>query len=303
VLTRLPAGAPGAEAARAAAAPWLLPLCRTDEQLDQVIAMGFDAVELDWMEMVGLEQAAARARAAGLDITIATVRVQKPGEEGYDRRIARLEPDGLLVRHWGALEFFRRHPEERRPRLHGDFSLNVTNGVTARFLLGRGLDDLTPAHDMDIIQLGGLLDRVDPGRVTVVLHHHVATFHTEHCVYAHLLSNGKDFRDCGRPCEEHRVSLRDRIGEEHPVVVDVGCRNTVFNARAQTAAPHLADLVARGVRRFRVEFVRETAAETATVLGAYRELLAGRIGPAGAVRRVGALEKFGVTGGTLDVLA
>lgn len=302
VLARLPADAtPAAE--EPDSSPRLVPLCRTDDQLDAAIALGFDEVELDWMEMVGLERAVARARSAGLRVTVATVRVQKPGEEGYDRRIARLEPDGLLVRHWGALEYFRRHPGERRPRLHGDFSLNVTNAVTARFLLGRGLADLTPAHDMDLEQLRRLLDRVDPGRVTVPLHHHIATFHTEHCVYAHLLSPGKDFRDCGRPCEAHRVALRDRIGEEHPVVVDVGCRNTVFNARAQTAAPHLTELAARGVRRFRIEFVRESEAEAAAVLAAYRELLAGRLAAAEAVRRVGAIEKFGVTSGTLQTLA
>lgn len=303
ILAQLPADtAPGPAGVQVAAPPRLVPLCRTDAQLGAVIALGFDEVELDWMEMVGLERAVERARAAGLRVTVATVRVQKPGEEGYDRRIARLEPDGLLVRHWGALEFFRRHPEERRPRLHGDFSLNATNAITARFLLGRGLDDLTPAHDMDLAQLQRLLERVDPGRITVPLHHHMTTFHTEHCVYAHLMSDGKDYRDCGRPCEAHQVSLRDRIGEEHPVVVDVGCRNTVFNARAQTAAPHLADLAARGVRRFRIEFVRETAEEAATVLEVSRDLLAGRLTAAEAVRRVGALEKFGVTSGTLQTL-
>ncbi|MDZ4806283.1 MAG: DUF3656 domain-containing protein [Candidatus Eisenbacteria bacterium] len=286
-------------------APRLVPLCRTDEQLDGVIAEGFTEVELDWMELVGLERAVARARSAGLRVIIATLRVQKPGEEGYDRRLARLEPDGLLVRHWGALEYFRRADTPagaKRPTLHGDFSLNVSNAATAGFLLARGLADLTPAHDLDVTQLGNLLERVDPTRVTIVLHHHMATFHTEHCVYAHLLSEGKDFRDCGRPCEAHTVALRDRTGDEHPVVVDVGCRNTVFNARAQTGAAHAAGLVAHGVRRFRVEFVRESQAETRSVLSAYRSLLAGTERADAVVRRVGALERFGVTSGTLRVL-
>jgi putative protease len=301
LLERLP-GAPGASEP---GAPVLRPLCRTDAQLDAVLELGFPEVELDWMEMVGLETAVARARAAGLRVTIATVRVQKPGEEGYDRRIARLEPDGLLVRHWGALEWFRRGGAgtAHRPVLHGDFSLNAANAVTARFLLERGLSDLTPAHDLDAAQLGTMLSRVDPARVVVVLHHHIATFHTEHCVYAHLLSEGRDFRTCGRPCEERAVALRDRTGDEHPVVVDVGCRNTVFNARAQSAAAHVPDLLARGVRTFRVEFVRETREEARVVLEAGRDLLAGRIAPGEAAKRAGAVERFGVTSGTLRVLA
>ncbi|MCP3101117.1 U32 family peptidase [Myxococcus sp. K15C18031901] len=283
----------------------LLPLCRTEEQLEAVIAAGLPEVELDWMELVGLQRAVERARAAGLRVTIATVRVQKPGEEGYDARIAKLKPDAVLARHWGAMMHFLERPfapGETRPALHGDFSLNVTNSVTALHLLGLGLDTLTFAHDLDAVQLGAMLEHLPAERFTVTVHHHISTFHTEHCVYSHTLSHGRDFRSCGRPCEQHRVSLRDHKGLEHPVVVDVGCRNTVFNAQAQSAASLVPSLLARGVRRFRVEFVRESREEATRVLGAYQELLAGRISPAEAVRRAAVHEQFGVTKGTMKVL-
>ncbi|NVJ07895.1 U32 family peptidase [Myxococcus sp. AM001] len=283
----------------------LLPLCRTDEQLEAVIAAGLPEVELDWMELVGLQRAVERARAAGLRVTIATVRVQKPGEEGYDARIAKLKPDAVLVRHWGAMMHFLERPPapgETRPALHADFSLNVTNSVTALHLLGLGLDTLTFAHDLDAVQLGAMLEHLPAERFTVTVHHHISTFHTEHCVYSHTLSHGRDYRSCGRPCEQHRVSLRDHKGLEHPVVVDVGCRNTVFNAQAQSAASLVPSLLARGVRRFRVEFVRESREEASRVLSAYQELLAGRISPAEAVRRAAVHEQFGVTKGTMKVL-
>jgi putative protease len=295
---------------RATAAPVpegarLLPLCRTDEQLEAVIAAGLPEVELDWMELVGLQRAVERARAAGLRVTIATVRVQKPGEEGYDARIAKLKPDAVLVRHWGAMMHFLEKPPapgEARPALHGDFSLNVTNSVTALHLLGLGLDTLTFAHDLDAVQLGAMLEHLPAERFTVAVHHHIATFHTEHCVYSHTLSHGRDYRSCGRPCEKHRVSLRDHKGLEHPVVVDVGCRNTVFNAQAQSAASLVPRLLERGVRRYRVEFVRESREEATRVLSAYQDLLAGRISPAEAVRRAAVHEQFGVTTGTMKVL-
>ncbi|MFT6400251.1 MAG: putative protease, partial [Bradymonadia bacterium] len=86
-----------------------VPLVRTPEQLEAVIDAGCTDVELDWMELVGLGQAFDRARAAGLKVTVATVRVQKPGEEGFDKRIAKLQPDGVLIRHWGALMHFLEH--------------------------------------------------------------------------------------------------------------------------------------------------------------------------------------------------
>jgi len=288
-------------APRATDAALLVPLCRTDDQLDAVIEAGLPEVELDWMEMVGLSRAVSRARAAGLRVGIATVRVQKPGEEGYDARIARLEPDAVLVRHLGAVTHFRERPGAR-PILHGDFSLNATNSLTARHLLGCGLDTVTCAHDLDAAQVFSLLAEVPAGRLAVTIHHHIPTFHTEHCVYAHLLSTGRDYRSCGRPCEAHRVSLRDRVGLVHPVLVDVGCRNTVFNEQAQSAASLVARLVARGVRRLRVELVRESRRETDRVLAAYLDLIAGRATAADALAAIGGHEQFGVTRGTMQVL-
>ena len=282
--------------------PQLLALCRNDAQLDAVIGAGLPEVELDWMEFVGLTRAVEKARAAGLRVTIATVRVQKPGEDGYDRRIAQLRPDGVLVRHWGGLMQFAQLPADDRPAVHGDFSLNVTNSLTAHHLLALGADTLTVAHDLDEPQLLALLARVPAERLTVTVHHHIPTFHTEHCVYAHLLSEGKDFRTCGRPCEQHAVSLRDHLGQEHPVIVDVGCRNTVFNAQAQSAATVVPNLLARGLRRFRVEFVRETREEARSVLTAWQGILAGTLRPAELLQQIAVHEQFGVTAGTMRTL-
>jgi U32 family peptidase len=251
---------------------------------------------------VGLGKAVARARGAGLAVTLATVRVQKPGEEVYDKRLAALAPDALLVRHWGALVAFEGASAAKRPLLHGDFSLNVTNALTAGELFARGLDTLTASHDLDAAQLAALLAASDPARFTVVLHHRMPTFHTEHCVYSHLLSEGRDFRTCGRPCERHRVALKDERGAEHPVIVDVGCRNTVFHAAPQTAAELVPSLLARGVRRFRVELVRESREETARLLEAYAALLAGRIEPREAVLRARAAAQVGVADKPMAVL-
>lgn len=284
----------------AAPPPSVVPLCRTEAQLDAVIAAGLPEVELDWMEMVGLSRAVAKARGAGLRVTVATVRVHKPGEEAFDRRLEALRPDAVLVRHWAGLAHFS--SLEDRPLVHGDFSLNITNAVTAHQVLALGADTITAAHDMDEAQLFAVLDRFPAERMTVTVHHHIPTFHTEHCVYAHTLSHGRDFRTCGRPCEAHRVAVRDPAGRDHPVVVDVGCRNTVFEARAQSAARVVPRLIAAGVRRFRVELVWESAAESAVVLAAWAGLLAGRIGPDELHRRVAAQEQFGVTAGTMRTM-
>jgi putative protease len=139
--------------------------------------------------------------------------------------------------------------------------------------------------------------------LAVVAHHRIPTFHTEHCVYSHLLSNGRDYRSCGRPCEQHRVALRDHMEREHPVIVDVGCRNTVFHHAPQQSASWTDRLLQAGVRRYRVEFVRETAAEVTQVLAAWQDVLAGRIDADELTRRTGATGQIGVAQGGMKLLA
>jgi putative protease len=285
----------------------LVPLVRSDAQLEAVISAGVREVELDWMDYVGLGRAFERARDAGLVVHVATTRIGKPGEEALLDRIRKLQPDGILVRHLGALMRcldFRAAGDTFA--LHGDFSLNVTNSLTALHLLALGLDSVTASLDLDEAQLFALLRRLPDAacaaRIAIVAHHRIATFHTEHCVYSHLLSNGRDFRSCGRPCEKHELALRDHLGREHPVIVDVGCRNTVFNHAPQQSAAWAPRLIEAGVRRFRVEFVREDAHGVARVLGAWRDLLAGRSDAAGLARRTGAESQFGVAVGGVELL-
>jgi putative protease len=121
----------------------------------------------------------------------------------------------------------------------------------------------------------------------------------EHCVFAAFMSEGKSFLDCGRPCEKHKVKLRDRVGMEHPLKADVGCRNTLFNAVAQTGALFFQDLMNVGLRHYRVELLEETARETAHIISTYNALLTGRISGVSLHQALKAQSQLGVTTGTL----
>jgi putative protease len=230
-------------------------LCRSLEQAHAALDAGASGVTLDFLELTGTGEAirALRARPTRPHVTLAPPRIRKPGEEKIDRYLASLEPDAVLVRGLGAL----RAPETQGVPRIGDFSLNVTNALTAAIVLSHGLDAFTPSFDLDAAQLAALLTPAWAPFAEVVVHHPMPLFHMEHCVIAALLSDGKDHKTCGRPCERHKVSLRDRAGLDHPVEADVGCRNTVFHAAAQSAAHVVTALQGRGVRRFRVELVRE----------------------------------------------
>ncbi len=278
----------------------LFVLCRTLDQALAAADAGADGVILDFLELTGTGAAVRTLRArGGVHITLAPPRIRKPGEEKIDRYLLDLAPDALLVRSLGALRDGR---GSGVPRV-GDFSLNVTNRLSAAEVLSRDLVAFTPSFDLDAAQLAGLLGSPFGPFAEVVVHHPVPLFHMEHCVIAALLSDGKDHRDCGRPCDRHQVSLRDRAGMVHPVEADVGCRNTVFHAAAQSAAGSVAAAQRSGVRRFRIELVREKPAEVGRIVGVYRDLLAGATAPAEVFRALGTESGYGVVRGSLRVLS
>ena len=280
-------------------------LCRTPEQVATVLGWhapeGLPPVEsivLDFEEVRRSAESVAACRHARVSVAVATPRVIKPSEEGLLAQVARCQPDAVLIRNLAGLEYFR----EKAPEIlrWGDYSLNVANDLTADLLLESGLERLVPSYDLNLEQLLDLLNRIAPSRFDVVLHQHVPMFHMEHCVFSHVLSNGTDFHTCGRPCDLHRVELQDHVGESHPLVADVGCRNTVFNARAQSAAPYVPRLQGAGVERFRVELLRETAAETEALLSQYALVLAGRSRGPRVWHELQVINQVGITRGTLE---
>jgi len=133
-----------------------------------------------------------------------------------------------------------------------------------------------------------------------VVHQRMPMFHMEHCVFCAVLSPGTNKTNCGRPCDTHEVKLRDRIGVEHPLTADVGCRNTLYNAVPQSGAEVVPALLARGICHFRVELLDEQPAQVAEVLGAYRALLEGRASGREVWTRLNAANRVGVTRGTLE---
>ncbi len=297
----------GAKGTRNDEPPRLTVLVRTLEQLDTVVAWqpseGMAPVEMIWCDFEDTRRyrdAIPKARAAGMPIGLATLRILKPGEEGFLKPVLNSRPDAVLIRNLGSLDFFRSELPEAA--LVGDFSLNVANEITADLLIREGLARLVPSFDLNWEQLADLVRQSHPGWYEPVIHQHMPMFHMEHCVFAALLSKGKDFHDCGRPCDRHKVDLRDRVGASFPVTPDAGCRNTVFNSVAQSAAEYVERMQAIGLRRFRIDLLRETAAQVMALLDRYSQVLAGRDDGRNVWRQLQVLNQLGVTRGTLQLV-
>jgi U32 family peptidase len=287
-------GAGRAEAGRAAQ---LHLLVRTPEQLDAALEADAASITLDYLDLYGMRPSVERVKAAGIAARVAAPRVLKPGEERILEFLLRLDC-GILVRSAGMLDALR---EREHPPLTGDFSLNAANAIAAEALLQLGLTRLTPAHDLNAAQIATLARAAGAGRFETVAYQHLPVFHTEHCVFCRFLSSGTSYRDCGRPCETHRIALRDGTGREHPVLADTGCRNTVFGAQAQQAGAHIRDWLAAGIRHFRLEFVNESAEQTARIAGAFARAIEGSLGAAELEAVLKRVSPQGATEGSLFV--
>ncbi|CAM3531648.1 U32 family peptidase [Marinicrinis lubricantis] len=283
--------------------PRLTALCRSLEQVQAVVKTDVSFIYADFEFIKQFPAAVSSVREAGKKIALATPRIHMPGENGYFNNILRLKPDAVLVRNLGALYYFMKykqeHPNEPFPELIGDFSLNAANHRTVNLFLEAGLDRVTPSYDLNIQQMVDMLRKADTSKMEIVIHQHLPMFHTEHCVYCTFLSEGTDYTNCGRPCEEHRVSLKDRIGMSHPVRVDEGCRNTVYNAIEQSGAEYLQNFLELGVTDYRVEFLEENAQKVEEVISLYEKALRGEITGTEVWRKLKATNQLGVTRGQL----
>lgn len=281
----------------------LTALCRSLPQVQAALEAGVEMIYADFEFIKQFPAAVEAVRAAGKQIALATPRIHMPGENGYHNNILRLQPDAVLVRNTGALYYYLRHrmenPGAAHPRLIGDFSLNIANHKAVDLFTEVGCDIVTPSYDLNIQQMVDLLRKADTAKLEIVIHQHLPMFHTEHCVYCTFLSEGTDYTNCGRPCEEHRASLQDRIGMSHPVRVDEGCRNTVYNAIEQSGAEYLANFMELGVSRYRVEFLEETPEKVHEVIDLYNRALRGEISGTQVWKKLKATNQLGVTRGQL----
>ncbi len=275
-------------------------LVRNAEQLPAAIACRPASITLDYLELYGLRQSVEQVRDAGIVARVASPRVLKPAEEKVVRFLLSLKCD-ILVRSGGLLFQLSQMDDVELPRLIGDFSLNVANQLSCQKMFQLGLAAVTPTHDLNGQQISELARVTDANRIEVIAFHHLPVFHTEHCVFCRFLSSGTDSSNCGHPCESHRVSLSDSKGRQHPVLADVGCRNTVFGAEAQFGGRFMTDWKASGISNFRLEFVHETLEQVQQITQTFQKFLRGEINSQSLEQEINRHATTGTTDGSLFV--
>lgn len=283
--------------------PHLAVLLRNPEQIRAMRAQPRES----WPDRIWLDMEHARdlreilddSHLAELPLGVAGPRIIKPGEEGLIRSVLRNPNIPVLIRNLATWEIAK---ELGCRELIGDFSLNLANSISADKFLAMGMTRVVAAHDLHFAEWSRMVEGVGGFRIEAIVHFPMPMFHMEHCVYAAFLSSGHDYTDCGRPCEAHKVRLRDRANSEFPVLVDAGCRNTVYNEVAQSALEYIPGMKRLGVEWFRLEFLHEKPETILKTIGVYRDVLNDKKDPKLAWREIRANNQFGLTRGTLRLL-
>ena len=171
--------------------------------------------------------------------------------------------------------------------------------MTAHYFLNKKLTTLCASYDLNSHQLFDLVAHSPMGAIEVTAHQYMPSFHMEHCVFAAFMSTGSSFKDCGKPCEKHKLELKDQFGNHHQIKADQECRNTMFNAIPQSAAKLIPALLTRGVVELRFEALYERGEELAKKITGYKNLLENKsqtLMPE-IIESIGVLEKYGLSDG------
>ena len=270
-------------------------LVRRPEQIDALQGLDIDKVVMDFDWGVKDGEPLERSHKLGFEAGIATLRIHKPCENHYIKRILTLMPEFALVRNLGSLALLK---DSGIPMV-GDYSLNATNSASYDWLLAQGLEKLHPSWDLNSTQLFDLLKNIDGSKLELALHQYMPAFHSEYCAFARALTTGRRFPECKKICTQHKVEILDHKGERHFLQSDAECRNTLFVGKPQSALKLLPRLIAQNVSSYRLELLDEEPESVRRKIDIYTQAIRGKLDIDTAISKAGVEEKYGLSEGQL----
>lgn len=249
-------------------------LVRSIQNFQKLEAAGVKTVYLDFPGIRNIRNAGRELRKTGLKLGLTTPRIFKGNETSYLTNILKFKPDVLLVRSPGAWQWILQSGLLREEtELVADFSFNITNHLSAEWLLKKGMNRLTPAYDLNKDQLLDFAKATKAASLECILHASVPVFHMEYCVYANQLGKGENIDSCGMPCMDHKIRIYNEKQQPLRMEVDSFCRNTASMEEAISYSELIPDFKKLGVRYFRLEWAGGDEEELFALTDYYLEAL------------------------------
>ncbi|MBN2259524.1 MAG: U32 family peptidase [Clostridiales bacterium] len=168
--------------------------------------------------------------------------------------------DKIMVKTIGQLNYFKDFYS-----IETDFSFNVTNQYSIDFLNSMDVKKITISEELNESQMNQL-----KGPIELVVYGYQRMMITDYCIY-------RANNICGN-CTLTGSHLKDRLGNDYPLMRAYGCRMKIMNNRPLNIIQYVDDLKIKNVR---LRFTIETASETQAVIDDFKGSRSNRFGTKG----------------------
>ncbi|CFX55170.1 Peptidase U32 [Syntrophomonas zehnderi OL-4] len=171
-------------------------------------------------------------------------RISLPQDRYSYHRMVDEDFSALMVGNWGDLHWGL----EQGFKILTDYSLNVFNIYSLKFLSGLGISSVCLSPELNFKQLHSFKGITG---VEMIIHGELQLMEAQYCVLGATL--GGDREKCTAPCSKDTFYLQDAKSYQFPAVVDADCRFHVFNSRTLCMIEDLARIISLRPHSLRIE--------------------------------------------------
>lgn len=191
-------------------------------------------------------------------------RISKPSDENIMAEIAEIEVPVVMISNLGDMK----KAVEHNLKFVADYSFNVFNKYTLKFLKDRGANTICLSPELNFTQLQEF-DNFD--KVEMLIHGEIMVMQSQYCLLKGLL--GSEHESCPAFCQKDDYYLRDDKGYEFPLESDAYCRQYIFNSRTLCLIEDISRLLTLNPAALRIEARRLNPEQIKTTVFIYREAL------------------------------
>jgi putative protease len=209
-----------------------------------------------------LLQLADYAQSHQTQLVPALPRIQTQGQENAFRLIEGTEL-AVMAGNPGSLHRCLKTGRE----VIGDYTLNVFNRYSLRFLLEQGVSGVCLSPELNFSQLQLFTDL---GQTELLVHGEIILMLSEYCMLWGVMGQEEK---CSGICQQDRYYIKDERGYSFPVATDADCRFYVFNSRTLCMMDKIDKIIALGPASIRIEARRLNPPAVEKTVAGYRMAL------------------------------
>ncbi|MBP3448293.1 MAG: U32 family peptidase [Clostridia bacterium] len=142
--------------------------------------------------------------------------------------------------------------------IYADYSLNITNTLSAEFLEQKGVKSITASVEANLKNVKNII--TEDADLCILGYGQIPLMITQSCIKSNL--RGK--------CDKSDLTITDRKGEEFVIACENCSQNAIYNPYPIMMSDKLNDIRAAGVNCVRLHFFRENKAQVQEIIHSFK---------------------------------